>query len=102
MNPTDVSLHDLITEIHEFDRKLQALEEKYNLRSEDFFELYETGQLRDEDLDEIDEFGRWAAWYRMRARRIAQYDTLKTAFLTEQTQPNGIVLKPHQALQEAA
>lgn len=102
MNQTDISLHDLIIEIHEFDRKLQILEEKYNLRSEDFFELYQAGRLRDEELDEIDEFGRWAAWHRMRARRIAQYDTLKTAFLTEQTQSNGIVLKPYQTLQEVA
>ena len=68
----EVSLHDLIIDIHGLDRKLQTLEEKYNLLSEDFYQLYEAGRLRDEELDEIDEFGQWASLYRMRTRRVAQ------------------------------
>jgi hypothetical protein len=66
-------LRDLISDIHALDRELQRLEEKYNLLSEDFYQLYETGRLRDEVVvEEIDDYGRWAALYRMRLRRKAQ------------------------------
>ena len=68
-------LRDLISDIHALDRELQRLEEKYNLLSEDFYQLYETGRLRDEVVgEEIDDYGRWAALYRMRLRRKAQWD----------------------------
>ncbi|HSN75564.1 MAG TPA: hypothetical protein VL334_10855 [Anaerolineae bacterium] len=68
-------LRDLISDIHALDRELQRLEEKYNLLSEDFYQLYETGRLRDEVVvEEIDDYGRWAALYRMRSRRKVQWD----------------------------
>ena len=67
-------LHDLISDIHALDRELHRLKEKYNLLSEDFYQLYETGRLRDEVIEEIDDYGRWAALYRMRLRRKAQWD----------------------------
>ena len=86
MSELKLSLHNLILEIHELDRKLQSLEEKYNLLSADFYQLSEAGRLRDDEIDEIDDRGRWAAWYRMRARRVAQYDTRKDAFITKNTQ----------------
>jgi len=101
MSELKLSLHNLILEIHELDRELQTLEEKYNLLSADFYQLYEAGRLRDDEIDEIDDLGRWAAWYRMRARRVAQYDTLKDAFIIKDTQGNGIILKSHQAVQVA-
>ncbi|MFN8490299.1 MAG: hypothetical protein U0350_22115 [Caldilineaceae bacterium] len=98
----EVSLHDLIIEIHALDRKLQTLEEKYSLLSEDFYQLYEAGRLRDEELDEIDEFGQWAAMYRMRTRRIAQYVQAKNSLLVSHSQANGVILKPHPAIPELA
>jgi len=97
MNETKLSLHDLILEIHELDRKLHSLEEKYNLLSVDFYQLYEDGRLRDDEIDAIDELGRWAAWYRMRTHRIAQYDLIKNAFINNGAQANSIILKPHEA-----
>lgn len=78
MNETKLSLHDLILEIHELDRKLHALEEKYNLLSADFYQLYEDSRLRDDEIDAIDELGGWAAWYRMRTRRVAQHNMMVT------------------------
>jgi hypothetical protein len=96
----NVSLHDLILDIHELDRKLQVLEAKYGLLSADFFQLYEAGQLRDEEVEEIDEFGQWAALYRMRARRVAQYEKMKDVYIVAQSQANGIVLKPYAATPE--
>jgi hypothetical protein len=95
-----ISLHDLIVEIHELDKRLQTLEAKYSLLSDDFYHLYEAGHLRDEEVEEIDEFGQWAALYRMRKRRIAQYDQAKHALLPPMSQPAGIVLKPYPATPE--
>ena len=70
-------MRDLISDIHALDRELQRFEEKYNLLSEDFYQLYETGRLRDEVVvEEIDDYGRWAALYRMRLRRKAQQDRI--------------------------
>lgn len=77
-----IPLHDLIVEIHELDRKLQTLEEKYGLLSADFYQLYEAGQWQGEEMEEIDEFGRWVAWYRLRARRIGQYEAQKNVLIT--------------------
>ena len=102
MSEPTVALHDLIVEIHALDRRLHTLEEKYNLLSADFYKLYQEGRLQDEEIEDIDEFGRWAAWHRMRTHRLAQYDTLKNAFLTENGYAKEIVLKPHALLREAA
>jgi hypothetical protein len=71
-------LRDLISDIHALDRELQGLEEKYNLLSEDFYQKYETGRLRDEVVvEEIDDYGRWVALYRIRLRREAQWDQVQ-------------------------
>lgn len=71
------SLHDLIVDIHALDRELQRFEEKYSILSLDFYQLYVDGRLRDEEVEEIDEFGRWAALFQMRKRREQQYQTEK-------------------------
>lgn len=102
MSEMNLSLHDLIVEIHELDRRLHALEEKYSLLSADFYQLYEDGRLQDDEIAEIDEWGRWAAWYRMRARRIAQYEVNKDLFFTENAQGSRVILKPRQALAKVA
>jgi len=102
MSEMNLSMHDLIVEIHELDRRLHALEEKYSLLSADFYQLYEDGRLQDDELAEIDELGRWAAWYRMRARRIAQYEANKELFFAKNAQGNRVILKPHQALSKVA
>lgn len=72
-----MTLHELIQDIHALDRELQKYEEKYGLLSEDFYELYVSGVLRDENVEEIDDYGSWAAFYRMRERRKHKYDELK-------------------------
>ncbi len=69
--PVSSALHDLIIDIHALDAKLRRYEEKYNLLSEDFYIFYESGALRDEIVEEIDEYGQWAALYQMRSRRKA-------------------------------
>ncbi len=73
----NISLHDLIADIHVLELKLHEFEMKYNLLSEDFYQLYEAGSLRDEDVEEVDVWGQWAALVRIRRRRIDQYNKLK-------------------------
>ena len=102
MGEAKLSLHDLIVEIHALDRKLQTLEEKYSLLSEDFYQLYEAGRFRDDELEEIDELGRWAAWWRMRTRRVTQYEAMKNAFFAQTAHSTGIALKPYSPLREVA
>jgi hypothetical protein len=87
-------LRDLISDIHALDRELQRLEEKYNLLSEDFNQLYETGRLRDEVVEEIDDYGRWAALYRMRLRRKEQYDLVKRSALQAFVPRESVALEP--------
>lgn len=87
-------LRDLISDIHALDRELQRLEEKYNLLSDDFYQLYETGRLRDEVVEEIDDYGRWAALYRMRLRRKEQYDQVKRSTLQAFIPRESVALEP--------
>ena len=87
-------MRDLISDIHALDRELQRLEEKYNLLSEDFYQLYEAGRLRDEVVEEIDDYGRWAALCRMRSRRKAQYDQVKRSTLQAFVPRQSVVLEP--------
>jgi hypothetical protein len=89
------ALHDLIIDIHALDRELQRYEEKYSLLSGDFYELYTGGQLRDEEIQEIDEYGRWAALYQMRGRREAQYKKAKASLFNVGATANGITLVPY-------
>jgi len=57
-------------------RELELYESKYGLLSKDFYELYANGELPDEDIVQIDEYGRWAAFYQIKLEREATYETL--------------------------
>lgn len=71
-----MTLEDVIRDIHALSRELEAFEEKYGLLSKDFYELYVRGKLRDEEIEEINEYGQWAAAYRMKQHREGLYDEL--------------------------
>lgn len=71
-----MTLEDVLRDIHALNRELEAFEEKYGLLSKDFYELYVRGKLRDEEIEEIDEYGQWAAVYRMKQHRESLYDEL--------------------------
>lgn len=94
-------LHDLIIDIHALNRELQRFEEKYNLLSKDFYQLYIGGRLHDEELGEIDEYGRWAALYRMLKRREEQYESAKATVLAADRLSSFVKLTPY-ATPEAA
>jgi hypothetical protein len=71
-----MTLEEAIRDIHALNRELEAFEEKYELLSKDFYELYIRGKLRDEEIEEIDEYGQWAALYRMKLHRESLYEEL--------------------------
>ncbi|MBC8449808.1 MAG: hypothetical protein H8D78_18910, partial [Chloroflexi bacterium] len=70
---------------------------KYGLLSEDFYELYISGSLRDEEIEEINDYGSWAAFYGMRQRRKRKYDELKESMLRtlRVSAPESVALTPY-------
>jgi hypothetical protein len=84
-----MTLAEVISDIHILNRELEVYEEKYGLLSKDFHELYIQGKLRDEEIEEIDEYGRWAAFYEIRTEQEATYSRLVEERLTalRQAQP---------------
>ena len=71
-----MTLEDLIQDIHTLNRELELYERKYGLLSRDFYELYINGELPDEEVEQIDEYGRWAAFYKIKLEREAAYEKL--------------------------
>ena len=68
-----MTLEEVIRDIHALSRELEVYEEKYGVLSKDFYELYVQGKLRDEEIEEIDEYGQWAAVHRMKLHRENLY-----------------------------
>jgi hypothetical protein len=54
----DVSVEDMLDDLHVLDHELAAFESKYHVLSEDFFALYQQGQVED-SLD----IHQWAGLY---------------------------------------
>jgi hypothetical protein len=71
-----MTLPEVIQDIHALNAELETFEKKYGVLSEDFYQLYEAGKLRDEELEEIDDYGAWAASFRIRRRRMELYHQL--------------------------
>ncbi len=71
----------LLIEIKQIERRLTLYEEKYGLRSEDFYGALMVGQL--ERFDEMDEsradFSRWQGTYETWQRRQRRYGALAAA-----------------------
>lgn len=65
---------DLFHEIYQAESELRWFEQKYALLSESFYQLYEQGQLRDEDPTEIQAYMTWAGWYEIYLDRRQRYD----------------------------
>jgi hypothetical protein len=65
-----MTLQEVIQDIHALNADLEVFEKKYGALSKDFYRLYVAGELRDEEIEEIDEYGAWAAAYKMKMRRL--------------------------------
>ncbi len=77
-----LTLAELIQDIHTVNRELELYESKYGLLSKDFYKLYQNGNLPDEDIEQIDEYGRWTSFYKIKLEREAAYDKLVSERLT--------------------
>lgn len=60
-----ITLESLIEDLHGVEAEIQGYEKKYTLHSSYFLPLYEAGVL-----EEMHDFGDWAALLGMRAKRI--------------------------------
>ncbi len=92
-----MELQEIIQDIHAMNQELEKFEAKYGMLSRDFYELYISGALRDEEIEEINDYGRWAAYYRIKSQREAAYDKLMKERLAElrASAPSGaLVLAP--------
>ncbi len=69
-----ITAEDLMRDIYQAEGQLRWFEQKYGLLSEAFYRLYEHGQLRDEDPDEIREYLEWSGWYEIHKDRRRRYD----------------------------
>lgn len=74
-----MELQDLLREIHWLEWQLRAFEDKYGVRSADFYQAMESGQLA--DFDDIDDprfrdFLEWHGLYKVWLRREGAYRKL--------------------------
>ncbi|MEA3346228.1 MAG: hypothetical protein U9Q78_08350 [Chloroflexota bacterium] len=93
-----MELQKLIQDIHAMNQELEKFEEKYGMLSRDFYELYISGALRDEEIEEVNDYGRWAAYYRIKLQREEAYDRLikKRLGKLRASVPSGaLALTPH-------
>ena len=63
----------LLREIYLAETELRWFEQKYGLLSETFYKLYEQGQLRDEEPDEIQTYLEWSGWWEIYQSRRKRY-----------------------------
>ena len=84
----EMTLAEIIQDIHAMDEELWHYEARYGLRSQYFYELYKAGKLPDEDPVETRDYTDWAACYEVKRHREDLYDALVRDILQEaESQP---------------
>jgi hypothetical protein len=73
MDADTITAEALLRDIFQAEAALRWFEQKYALLSEAFYNLYQRGQLRDEDPDEIREYLEWASWWEIYRDRRERY-----------------------------
>jgi len=58
-----ITAEALLRDIYEAAAELRWFEQKHGLLSETFYWIYQQGLLRDQDLEEIQEYLEWAGWH---------------------------------------
>lgn len=69
-----MTLMEIIQDIHAMDEELWHYEARYGLRTQYFYELYKAGQLHDEDPLETRDYTDWAACYEIKCHREELYE----------------------------
>ena len=77
-----MSIDELIRSIHTLENHLQKFEEKYHLRSEDFYQLVSEGKL-----EQSEEFIEWLGVYEIKLKRERAYHRRIARILTASQKP---------------
>jgi len=86
-----ITAESLLRDIYEAESALRWFEQKYGLLSETFYRVYQQGQLRDEDPDEIQEYMEWSGWYEIRQDRRQRYEQAVEQRLRELAAPASLL-----------
>jgi hypothetical protein len=67
----EITILEILEDIHAADEILQKFERKYRIHSEVFYNLYSQGLL--DDGEHLEDFAEWSGFYRLRLRREAMF-----------------------------
>ena len=85
---SQMTLDEIIQDIHAMDEELWHYEARYGLCSQYFYALYKAGKLRDQDPVETRDYTDWVACYEVKRQREDLYDNLvRDALQKAQAQP---------------
>ena len=85
---SQMTLDEIIQDIHAMDEELWHYEARYGLRTQYFYALYKAGKLRDQDPVETRDYTDWVACYEVKRQREELYDNLVRDVLQKaQAQP---------------
>lgn len=90
MDRETITVESLLRDIYEAESALRWFEQKYGLLSETFYRVYQQGQLRDEDPDEIREYMEWSGWYEISQDRRQRYEQAVEQRLKELAAPASL------------
>ena len=74
-----MTIDELIRGIHDLESYLKKFEEKYHLRSEDFYRLAKAGKL-----EQSNDFIEWLGVYEIKLKRESKYQQRVKNILTKQ------------------
>ncbi|MFH1908776.1 hypothetical protein GW866_06515 [bacterium] len=66
-----MNIKELLQDIHGLNKRMQELEKKYSMLSEDMFTLYRLGEL-----EQSQDLIRWVGYYELRQERQRSYTSL--------------------------
>lgn len=87
-----MTLAEIIQDIHAMDEELWHYESRYGLRTRYFIELYQAGELHDGDSLQIRDYSDWAACYEVKQHREELYETAMREVLKAAKKQPGISL----------
>ncbi|MGD8794858.1 MAG: hypothetical protein PVF47_20075 [Anaerolineae bacterium] len=90
MDRETITAEDLLRDIYQAESELRWFEQKHTLLSENFYQLYQQGHLRDEDPVEIREYLEWAGWWEIYQDRRERYQRAIEHQLKQLTTPASL------------
>ncbi|MBN1139654.1 MAG: hypothetical protein JXM73_23985 [Anaerolineae bacterium] len=79
----EMTLHELIEDLHTLRACTYAYERRYGVTSQDFYSLYQQGLLDDVGFEQSTELARWASAYEMQMEREAEFEARSRSFIDQ-------------------